>query len=156
MADKSVSGTFPHVKPSTTTSGGVTVCNTGDNANWGDPGRAAPAGACESYFPVVYAPGDVSVNGDYGQGILLVNGNLSIQGQFTFYGQIIARGTVKLTGNGNHVYGGIMAAVVIDSTDASKLSGNSSIHYSRCALTTVFLSASTSTRAPQRSWIELF
>ena len=156
MADKSVSGTYTHVRPSTLNSGGVTVCNTGDNANWGDPNRAAPAGACESYFPVVYAPGDVAVNGDYGQGVLLVNGNLSIQGNFVYYGQIIARGTVKLTGTGNHVYGGIMAASVLDSTDASKLSGNSSIHYSKCALTTVFVSAASGARAPQRSWIELF
>jgi hypothetical protein len=156
MADKSVSGTFPHVKPSTTTSGGVTVCNTGDNANWGDPGRAAPAGACEGYFPVVYAPGDVSVNGDKGQGILLVNGNLSIQGGFVFYGQIIVRGTVKFTGTGNHVYGGVLAASLIDSTSSSQLAGNSSIHFSRCALTSVFVNTANGTRAPQRSWIELF
>ena len=156
MADKSVSGTLTHVKPSTTVSGGVTTCNRADNANWGDPTRAAPAGACESYFPVVYAPGDIAVNGDLGQGVLIVNGNLSIQGGFVFYGQIIARGSVKLTGTGNHVYGGVMAANVVDSTDASKLSGNSSIHYSRCAVTSVFQNAALGTRAPQRSWIELF
>jgi hypothetical protein len=156
MADKSVSGTYTHVRPSTTSSGGVTTCNTSDNANWGDPNRASPSGACESYFPIVYAPGDVSINGDVGQGILLVNGNLNIQGSFTYYGQIIVRGTVKLTGTGNHVYGGVMAAAVLDSTSTSKLSGNSSIHYSRCALTQVFVTTSLGIRAPQRSWIELF
>jgi hypothetical protein len=156
MADKQVSGTYPHVRPSTTNSGGVSSCNTGDNANWGDPGRAATPGVCESYFPVVYAPGDVSVNGDMGQGILLVNGNLNIQGGFVFYGQVIVRGNVKLTGTGNHIYGGIMAAAVYDSTSSSQLAGNSSIHYSKCALTSVFLSSVTGTRAPQRSWIELF
>jgi hypothetical protein len=156
MADKTVSGTYPHVRPSTLSSGGVTICNTGDNANWGDPGRANPSGACESYFPIVYAPGDVAVNGDIGQGVLLVNGNLNIQGGFTYYGQIIARGTVKLTGTGNHVYGGIMAASVVDSTSTSQLAGNSSIHYSRCAITSVFVSSALGTRAPQRSWIELF
>jgi len=156
MADKSVSGTYPHVRPSTLNSGGTSVCNTGDNANWGDPGRANPSGPCESYFPIVYAPGDVAVNGDIGQGVLLVNGNLNIQGGFTYYGQIIARGTVKLTGTGNHVYGGIMAASVLDSTSTSQLSGNSSIHYSKCALTMAFVSSATGARAPQRSWIELF
>ena len=156
MADKSVSGTLTHVKPTTVVNAGVTSCNTADNTNWGDPGRAAPAGKCEGYFPIVYAPGNVSINGDLGQGILLVNGNLNIQGSFVFYGQIIARGTVKLSGTGNHVYGGVMAANVVDSTSASQLSGNSSIHYSKCALTTVFINSSTATRAPQRSWIELF
>jgi hypothetical protein len=157
MADKSVSGTYPHVRPSTTSiGGGASVCNTSDNANWGDPGRASPAGPCESYFPVVYAPGDVSVNGDIGQGVLLVNGNLNIQGGFTYYGQIIVRGTVKLTGTGNHVYGGLMSAAMVDSTSTSALLGNSSIHYSRCAITSVFVNTSLAARAPQRSWIELF
>jgi hypothetical protein len=156
MADKSVSGTLTHVRASTLSSGGTTVCATSVNTNWGDPNRATPSGACESYFPVVYAPGDISINGDQGQGVLLVNGNLSIQGGFTFYGQIIVRGTVKLTGTGNHVYGGVMAATVVDSTDASKLSGNSSIRYSRCAVTSVFLNSAMGSRAPQRSWIELF
>jgi Tfp pilus assembly protein PilX len=155
MADKSVSGTYPHVRPSTIGSP-TGPCNTADNSNWGDPLRATPAGGCETYFPIVYAPGDVSVNGDYGQGILLVNGNLSIQGGFTYYGQIIARGTVKLTGTGNHVYGSILAASVIDSTSTSTLLGNSSIHYSRCALNTVFTNMALGTRAPQRSWVELF
>lgn len=156
MADKSVSGTLTHVKPTTLSSGGTTVCATSTNTNWGDPNRATPAGVCESYLPVIYAPGDVSINGDQGQGVLLVNGNLNIQGGFVFYGQIIARGTVKLTGTGNHVYGGVMAAAIQDSTDASKLSGNSSIRYSRCAVTSVFLNAAMGRRAPQRSWIELF
>lgn len=156
MADKSVSGTYPHVRPSTNSAGGTSTCNTSDNSNWGDPGRASPSGPCESYFPVVYAPGDVSVNGDIGQGVLLVNGNLNIQGGFTYYGQIIVRGTVKLTGTGNHVYGGIMAAAVLDSTSTSQLAGNSSIHYSRCALTQVFVTAALGARAPQRSWVELF
>jgi hypothetical protein len=155
MADKSVSGTLTHVSPSTNSAGGSPQCATSDNTNWGDPNRASPAGVCESYFPVVYAPGDISINGDVGQGVLIVNGNLNIQGSFTYYGQIIVRGTVKLTGTGNHLYGGLMAAAVLDST-SSKLSGNSSIHYSSCAITASFASSATGIRAPQRSWVELF
>jgi hypothetical protein len=156
MADKSVSGTLTHVRPASTSSGGTANCTFSVNTNWGDPGRANPSGPCETYFPIVYAPGDVSINGDLGQGILLVNGNLNIQGGFVFYGQIIVRGTVKLTGTGNHVYGGVMAANVVDSTSTSQLSGNSSIHYSRCAITSVFVNSASALRSPQRSWIEMF
>jgi hypothetical protein len=156
MADKTVSGTLTHVKPQTSSSGGVTTCNTSQSTNWGDPGRASPAGACESYFPVVYSSGNLAINGDMGQGVLLVNGNLNIQGSFVYYGQVIVRGTLKLTGTGNHIYGGVMAAAVVDSTSTSQLAGNSSIHYSRCAVTSVFATSAMSTRAPQRSWIELF
>jgi hypothetical protein len=104
----------------------------------------------------VYAPGNLSINGDMGQGVLLVNGNLNIQGSFVYYGQVIVRGTLKLTGTGNHIYGGVMAAAVLDSTSTSQLSGNSSIHYSRCAITSVFSTAALGIHAPQRSWIELF
>ena len=152
MADKSVSGTMTGVGPST--SGGS--CNTADIKNWGDPARAATAGACESYFPVIYAPGDVSINGNTGQGILIVGGNLSIQGGFTFYGPVIARGTVKLTGNGNHINGSVLAANVIDSTATSLLSGNSAIQFSRCANNTALQRTALPVKAPQRSWAELF
>jgi Tfp pilus assembly protein PilV len=155
MADKTVSGTLTHVDPTTNSAGGSPQCATSDLTNWGDPNRASPAGVCETYFPVVYAPGDLGINGDVGQGVLIVNGNLSIQGTFTFYGQIIVRGTVKLTGTGNHIYGGLMAAAVLDST-STKIAGNTSIHYSRCAITSVFTSSAMGIRAPQRSWIELF
>lgn len=152
MADKSVSGTMTGVGPSI--SGGS--CRTSDNKNWGDPARAATAGVCESYFPVVYAPGDVSINGNVGQGILLVNGNLSIQGGFSFYGPVIVRGTVKLTGTGNHITGSVLAASVIDSTSTSVLSGNSSIQFSRCANTVALQRTALPVKAPQRSWSELF
>lgn len=156
MADKSVSGTLTHVRPATNSSGGVSTCNTSSSTNWGDPGRASPAGLCESYLPVVYSAGNLAINGDMGQGVLLVNGNLNIQGGFVYYGQVIVRGTLKLTGTGNHIYGGVMAAAVVDSTSSSQLSGNSSIHYSRCAITSVFTTSATGIRAPQRNWIELF
>jgi hypothetical protein len=156
-ADKQVSGTLTNVQPSTNPDGS---CNTADLKNWGDPGRGAvnglAQGACESYFPIVYAPGNLSVNGNTGQGVLLVGGSLSIQGNFTFYGQIITRGTVKITGTGNHVNGGIMAASVVDSASGSVTSGNSSVQYSACALNSVYAATSDPARSTQRSWMELF
>jgi len=152
MADKPASGTLTHIGPSV--AGGD--CRTSDNKNWGDPNRAATPGACEGYFPIIYAPGDVSINGDVGQGVLLVGGNLSIQGGFTFYGPVISRGTVKLTGTGNHINGSVLAANVVDSTTSSMLSGNSAIQYSRCANNTALQRTAMPVRAPQRSWAELF
>ena len=152
MADKQVNGTMTGVGPSTAAG----ACRTSDNKNWGDPNRAVPAGLCESYFPIVYAPGDLSINGNVGQGILLVNGNLSIQGGFSFYGPVIVRGTVKLTGTGNHINGAVLAANVIDSTGTSNLTGNSNIHYSACANAQALQRTALPAPAPQRSWAELF
>jgi hypothetical protein len=46
----------------------------------------------------------------HGAGILLVEGNLEIDGGFTWYGVILATGTVAYTGGGQkNVTGGIMA-----------------------------------------------
>lgn len=151
-ADKTVSGTLTGIQPSYSGS----ACNTADNNNWGDPNRnLVTPGACESYFPMIYAPGNLSINGNVGQGMLLVNGNLNIQGNFSFYGEIITRGTIKLTGTGNHINGGVLAANVVDSTSTSMLSGNSTIQYSSCTQSMALRSTAMVTR-PKRSWAELF
>jgi hypothetical protein len=153
MADKSVSGTLTGVAPSL--QGGL--CKTNDNRNWGDPARnALLPGACETYFPIIYAPGDLTINGNVGQGVLLVGGNLSIQGGFTFYGPVISRGTVKLTGTGNHINGSVLAANVVDSTSTSTLSGNSAIQFSRCANNMALQRTAMPVKAPQRAWAEMF
>ena len=153
MADKSVNGTLTGVAPSFLNG----ACKTNDNKNWGDPARnLLTPGVCESYFPIIYAPGDLAINGNVGQGILLVNGNLSIQGNFTFYGPVISRGTVKLTGTGNHINGSVLAANVVDSTTTSTLTGNSAIQYSRCANNMALQRTAMPVKSPQRSWAELF
>lgn len=153
MADKTISGTVTGANPSYNGDGS---CRTSDNKNFGDPNRAATPGKCESYFPIIYSPGDVTINGNVGQGVLLVGGSLNIQGGFTFYGPVIARGTVKLTGTGNHINGGVLAASVVDSTSGSTLLGNSSIQFSRCAMTTALQRTALPVKAPQRSWTELY
>lgn len=152
MADKQVSGTMTGVGPMVT--GGS--CATSNNKNWGDPTRASPSGACEGYFPIIYAPGDLTVNGNMGQGVLLVGGNLSIQGGFSFYGPVISRGTVKLAGTGNHINGSVLAANVVDSTSTSSLTGNSAIQYSSCANNIALQRTAMPVKAPKRSWAELF
>ena len=152
MADKQVSGTLTNIGPSTSAG----ACRYADNKNWGDPNRAATPGLCEQYFPIIYAPGDLAINGNVGQGVLLVGGNLSIQGNFTFYGPVISRGTVKLTGTGNHINGSVLAANVVDSTTTSTLTGNSAIQYSRCANNTALQRTAMPVKSPQRSWAELF
>jgi hypothetical protein len=135
-----------------TTSG---VCQTTLMTNWGDPNRALPAGACESYFPTIHALGDLHLSGGVGQGILLVDGNLDMTGGFSFTGVLIVRGTVSAYGTGAHVTGGVMAANVDLDADNTVL-GNSSINYSSCALQQVMYSSSYPKPAKQRAWINLY
>ncbi|MDB4915359.1 MAG: hypothetical protein JWM95_3003, partial [Gemmatimonadetes bacterium] len=80
-------------------SGGV--CYTADPNNWGDPLHNDPAtAACRSYYPIIYAQGDLKLTGGEGQGILLVEGDLSVQGGAEFYGPVIVKGSLKTAGTG--------------------------------------------------------
>ncbi len=121
-------------KPQPQTSNGL--CDTSRPSNWGDPNRASPPGLCESYFPIIYAAGDLSLSNGSGQGILLVEGNLTITGQFTWYGPVIIRGSLTTSGTGMHIVGGIMAGNFNGTTNS--ISGTPTLQFSRCALTTVF------------------
>ena len=96
-------------------------------------GRAGGQGErCFTYFPILYHYGDLSISGTgAGQGILLVEGNLSVQGRIDFYGPVIATGGVNIRGTGSDdvkFYGGVMAQDV--TLDDTKLTGNATINYS--------------------------
>jgi len=138
---------------------GSYVCATADNwavprFNWGDP--YDPAGACGGYFPVIYAKGDLFVeSNDYGQGILLVEGNISFKGGFEFYGPVIVRGTVMTEGTGGHFIGGLIAANV--SLNASSVLGDAEIQYSTCAVTRAVLNSTLTRVRPleSRGWVDL-
>ncbi len=64
----------------------------------------------------------------HGAGILLVDGNLEINGEFAWYGVILATGAVVYTGSGRkNVTGGIMAGE--NATNEIDIEGNASIIY---------------------------
>jgi hypothetical protein len=124
-------------------------------ANWGEPNHTTPPGACDTYFPIIHVLGDLKVTTGRGQGILLVDGNVTIAGNFTFDGAIIARGGLKMSGTGNKVVGATMAASVTVS-DSVSLSGNTSLLYSSCALQAALSSSAYPTQAMQRGWVDLY
>ena len=124
-------------------------------ANWGDPNRAAPAGACESYFPTIHVLGDLKVTTGRGQGVLLVDGDFTVAGSFVFTGVVIARGGLKMTGTGNKITGAVMAASVQVNDDVS-LAGNTSLQYSSCALTAALSASSYPKLAIQRAWVDMY
>src|SRR5216117_1832233 len=102
-------------------------------ANWGEPNHATPASPCETYFPTIHVLGDLSVNTGRGQGVLLVDGDMTVAGNFVFTGAVIVRGGLKMSGTGNKITGAVMAASVSVNDDVA-LSGNTSLQYSSCAL----------------------
>lgn len=112
-------------------SGGV--CDTNPRENWGDPRNAA--GACHYYWPIIYSPGDVTFGSGYGQGILIVDGHLSLSGNFEFTGLIFAYGGFSSTGVGNKVSGSVNV-LGGDSSVVGKPTGGGStrINLNSCAI----------------------
>ena len=148
MANISISGTINGIAPAV--SGGV--CNQAIATNWGAP--LAPATACGNYFPIIYAPGNVRLTGGAGQGILLVNGDLDISGGVEFYGPVIVLGTVRSTGTGGHIYGGVMSSNANFGTVL--VSGNSVVNYSSCTIARALQGISRAVPLAERSWAQLY
>lgn len=134
--------------------GTSTTCTTSDNLNWGDPQKPAVVAGCATYFPIIHWTGNLNVSQGMGQGILLVDGDIEVSGQFQFYGPVIARGHLKSTGTGNHFWGGVMAADV--NLEQNTVLGNAVVSYSSCALTTALRGNAPGRMLRSRSWAEVF
>jgi cytoskeletal protein CcmA (bactofilin family) len=124
-------------------------------ANWGEPTHSVIPTACETYFPVIHVLGDLKVTTGRGQGILLVDGDMTVAGNFSFTGAIVVRGGLKMSGTGNKIVGAVMSASVsVD--DNVALSGNTSILYSSCALLAALSATAYPKPARQRGWVDVF
>jgi hypothetical protein len=131
------------------------VCDKTNLTNWGD--GLNPSAACGTYFPIVHIAGSATLNGDQGQGILLVDGDLSIQGSYQYYGIVIVRGSIKSAGGGStdaHFWGAVMAQNV-DLT-LNSLSGNATLNYSKCAIIQALNMTGVIAPDRSRSWSLLF
>lgn len=148
------SGTLNQIQPDSTAVAGAYRCSTNLLDNWGDPYNVA--GVCGSYFPIIWAQGDLKLTGGYGQGILLVEGNLDVQGGFEFYGPVFIKGELTTQGTGGHFNGGVVAANVNFGT--TTVLGNAVVSYSSCAVERAVLNNSALTKIrplAMRSWVDL-
>lgn len=80
---------------------------------------------------ITYATGDINFTGSaYGYGILVVNGNLDMSGNFTFHGIVITYGQssieTKTTGNS----GIIGSSIFVGNSVVMQATGNSKLYYS--------------------------
>lgn len=134
------------------------VCDRTVLTNWGDGlNRANP---CGSYFPIIHITGSTSsttLNGVQGQGILLVDGDLRIQGSYEFFGVVIVRGRLSTAGGGTsvaHIWGATMAGNV--DLEVNSLSGNATLNYSKCAIIQALEWTGLVALMRSRSWVQLF
>lgn len=156
---------FAQIEGKEITSLGVTInntspvvtsgrCDTAVLTNWGD---SVPTAPCGSYFPLIYHAGDVAIQSNgFGQGILLVEGDLQLRGGYTFFGIIIVQGTFSTGSGSNRVFGAVLASNAADLNQS--FLGTGVIQYSRCAVTRSVLNNASLSRArplDARSWVDL-
>jgi hypothetical protein len=133
-------------------------CNAAVESNWGEPSPAAVTDPCFNYFPVIYHNGNLKLQGGRGQGILLVEGDLTTTGSVVFYGPVFVTGTLSTSGNsgqGAKFYGGVVAGnVALD--DVTKLAGGALVNYSSCAVRRALANTATPMPFAERSWVQLY
>ncbi len=143
--------------------GTATTCNIASPynlTNWGEPLHDGTGVAgCQTYFPIIHVTTDFHVNNGRGQGILLIDGSLQVNGNFQFNGLIIIRDKI-MRGNGNPmISGAVMAAnAAINETnaDGSAILGNADFQYSKCALETALRGSARLVPAKKRAWAEMW
>lgn len=128
------------------------VCNTLDPDNWGSP--LQPGGPCGRRFPVVWSEGDLAITGGQGQGVLVVNGDLSIGGGFAFNGVVIVRGGMTAAGAGGSIHGGVVAANA--GGQQNDFLGGTVIQYSSCAAARGMRMSALAAPLRSRGWVMLY
>ncbi len=131
------------------------VCDESVLLNWGEP--TIPTSPCGAYFPLIYHGGNVTIQSNgYGQGILLVEGDLMVRGGYRFFGIIITQGAFATGAGGATITGAVLAGndLLLDQT----ATGGGQIIYSRCAVTRSVLNNANLSRARplrERSWVDM-
>jgi len=131
------------------------VCDVSVLTNWGD--GMNPGSACGNYFPIIHATGSIGLNNVQGQGILLVDGDLDIQGSYQFFGIVIVHGDLKTSGGGTtdaHFWGGVMAKNA--DLSAQNLSGKATLNFSSCSINAVLQATSPISMMRSRGWVQLY
>jgi hypothetical protein len=158
QADIVVSDDTPQM-PEPTLTGTPQRCNISDMNNWGEPRRAPDVyiEKCINYFPIIYASGSQLklAAGARGQGLLLVEGDIEIVGNFEFAGMIVAKGGMKMAGTGNKITGALLAQTV-NLDDANEIAGNTTLQFSSCALDKAIKGSAKAEPLSYRSWMQLY
>jgi hypothetical protein len=141
--------------PSTT---GVPLrCNRANSLNWGEPWYPAiPASGsvCQNWFPIIYRPGNLTLQGGRGQGILLVDGDLTLAGGVEFFGIVLVRGRLRTQGVGNKINGAVMARNV--DLDDNFIGGTPTVNYSTCAISRALQASAMVIPLNSRAWAHLY
>lgn len=117
--------------------------------NLGDPLRLLGAASpCADYFPALHASGNMRIDGGAGQGVLLVDHDLTLAGGARFSGVVAVRGLLDIT-ESSEVQGAILASRVI-------VQRGSRARYSSCAVERALRSLAVPVVPEGFAWSEMY
>jgi hypothetical protein len=118
-------------------------CGTQSNQTFGTYPSGLPTEPADGSYTSVteYIPGSVKLTAAAsGSGILIIDGDLEINGGLNWYGLVLVRGQVSFTGGAGqnvNLYGSILAGKDVNATDQAQtdvFGGSINFHYDVCAL----------------------
>ena len=128
---------------------GAGECDVARSNNLGDPLRLLGAGSpCADHFPVLHAPGNMRIDGGAAQGVLLVDGNLTLAGGARFSGVVAVSGVLEITER-SELHGAALASRVI-------VHGGSRARYSSCAIERALRAAAVPVVPEGLAWSEMY
>ena len=123
-------------------------------SGWGEPDRSVRGAACIRRFAIVHASGALTLTGGRGQGVLLVEGPLTLDGT-AFTGLILAHASVRLTG-GARLLGGVVIAGPQRSPVTFGVADSSLIAASSCAMAASLVGGALFREVPSQAWYWLW
>lgn len=128
---------------------GAGECDATRLSNLGDPLRVfGVESPCADYFPVLHAPGNMRIDGGAGQGVLLVDGNLTIAGGARFSGVVVVGGVFEIT-ELSELDGSALASRVV-------VHGGSRARYSSCAVERALRAAAMPVVPEGLAWSDMY
>jgi hypothetical protein len=103
---------------------------------------------------IVRTAGDTTVQGTF-SGILVVNGNLTLDGPFRATGLVIARGSIDANGHAFAIRGSVLSFAIPTTQPAMNL-GDATIEFAPCVIQEMLWNVSILTAVKYRSWQEMF
>jgi hypothetical protein len=127
-------------------------CVTAAASNWGHP--FDPGGPCGDHFSAIYSIGDLTVAGGQGQGVLVVEGDLTVSADFQFFGVVVVVGSFSSLGSGGLIVGAVIAGN--DAFETQTLGGATRIQYSSCAVGKSLAGIGRGLLLRERSWLDRY
>ena len=128
------------------------ACDRDRLENWGEPARPALVASCTGYFPIIYAAGSFAFSGGRGEGVLLVQGDLTISGGAEFDGAVLVRGVVRTEGAGGRIRG---ALIVMGEGGGSSALEGALVSYSSCSIAASLEALAPVRALRERAWSEI-